>query len=90
MDMMCEGFQSQPCTSIHHTYNDTLEWLGCCEMPESAKVSQSLCVKVEYRTEANLNPNRQPKHVVVTVSEPTTQSQLLQPFIILIMIDWKG
>ena len=36
MDMP-DGFQSQPCTSIHHTYNDTLEWLGCCEMPESAK-----------------------------------------------------
>ena len=90
---MCEGFQSQPCTSIHHTYNDTLEWLGCCEMPESAKVTQSLCESGihEYRTKANFHPNPDPKHVgVVTVLELTTQSHLLQPFIILVMIDWKG
>eukprot|EP00956_Cyclotella_meneghiniana_P028597 scaffold67029_cov68-Cyclotella_meneghiniana.AAC.7 len=83
---MCEEFQSHPCTSIHHTYNDTLEWLGCCEMPESAKVTQSLCESGihEYRTEANLHLNPDPKHVgVVTVLELTTQSHLLQPFIIL-------
>ena len=67
---MCEGFQSQPCTSIHHTYNDTLEWLGCCEMPESAKVTQSLCEsgiqdrsqhssqpRPKISTEANFHPN---------------------------------
>ena len=29
-------FQSPPSPTIHYTYNDTLEGLGCCELPESA------------------------------------------------------
>eukprot|EP00956_Cyclotella_meneghiniana_P010570 scaffold14663_cov17-Cyclotella_meneghiniana.AAC.1 len=57
---MCDGFQSQPCTSIHHTYNDTLEWLGCCEMPEflNQPKSLNLCVKVEY-----MNTGQKPTYI---------------------------
>ena len=25
------GFKSEPCKTIHYTYNETLEWLRCCE-----------------------------------------------------------
>ena len=28
-------FQSPPSLTIHYTYNDTLEGLGCCELPEA-------------------------------------------------------
>ena len=28
-------FQSEPSPTIHYTYNDTLEGLGCCELPET-------------------------------------------------------
>ena len=32
----CGGWiQSPPSPTIHYTYNDILEWLRCCELPES-------------------------------------------------------
>ena len=31
-----DEFQSPPTQTIHYTFNDTLEGLGCCELPESA------------------------------------------------------
>ena len=30
-----DEFQSPPSPTIHYTYNDTLEGLGCCELHES-------------------------------------------------------
>ena len=29
-----DEFKSQPCKTIHYTYNETLEGLRCCELPE--------------------------------------------------------
>ena len=26
--------KSQPCKTIHYTYNQALEGLGCCELPQ--------------------------------------------------------
>ena len=43
-----EGFQSQPCTTIHHTYNETLEGLRCCELPKSVQSHSMVAWKLEY------------------------------------------
>ena len=55
-----EGFQSQPCTTIHYTYNETLEGLRCCELPESVQNHSMLASKVEC-SQANCNPNHDSK-----------------------------
>ena len=36
-------YQPQPSPTIHHTYNETLEWLGCSEWSESVQ-SHSILV----------------------------------------------
>ena len=38
-------FKSQPFTTIHYTYNETLEGLRCCELPESVQTHAILCVE---------------------------------------------
>ena len=35
MTVVEDEFQSPPSPTIHYTYNDTLEGLGCCELAES-------------------------------------------------------
>ena len=32
--VMDDGPKSQPCKTIHYTYNQALEGLGCCELPQ--------------------------------------------------------
>ena len=39
-------FQSQPCMTIHYTYNETLEGSSCCEMLESIQTCLILVWKV--------------------------------------------
>ena len=40
-------FKSQPCTTIYYTYNQTLEGLRCCELPEPVQTHAILCLCVE-------------------------------------------
>ena len=55
-----DEFQSPPSPTIHHTYNDTLEGLGCCELPESVQSHLILVWKVYYRP-SQLLPQSRPK-----------------------------
>ena len=48
-------FKSQPCTTIHYTYNETLEGLRCCELPESVQTHAILAWKVD-KGQANFCP----------------------------------
>ena len=41
-----DEFKSQPCKTIHYTYNETLEGLRCCELPESVQTHSILVWKV--------------------------------------------
>ena len=38
MMVIHDGFKSQHCSTIHYTYNETLEGLGCCGLPESVHI----------------------------------------------------
>ena len=49
--------KSQPCKTIHHTYNETLKGLRCCEWPQSVQTHAILAWKVE-RGKANFDPTR--------------------------------
>ena len=69
-----DEFKSQPCTNNHLAYNGTLEWLRCCELPESVHTHSILVWKVNTG-QANFNSNSNPTHIVVIRLEPTAQSQ---------------
>ena len=60
MTVVEDEFQSPPSPTIHYTYNDILEWLGCCELPESVHSHSILVYKVEYRP-SQLYPQPRPK-----------------------------
>ena len=50
-------FKSQPCKTIHHTYNETLKGLRCCQLPESVQ-TYSISVKKVDMGQANFDPTR--------------------------------
>ena len=55
-----DELKSQPCKTIHYTYNEALEVLGCCELPESVQNNTILVSKVD-KCKANFDPTRTPK-----------------------------
>ena len=69
-----DEFKSQACLTIHHTYNETLKGLRCCELPKSVQTQSILVWKVD-KGQANFATMTE-NHVVVTVSHPIYQSQL--------------
>ena len=70
-----DEFKSQPCKTIHYTYNETLEGLRCCELPESVQTHSILVWKVG-KGQAISDPTcMTEKHVVVTISDLMQQSQ---------------
>ena len=69
-----DEFRSQPFTIICYTYNETLEWLRCCGLPELVQVTKSWCEK--WNTgQANFNTYHEPEHDEVITLEPPTHSQ---------------
>ena len=52
-----DEFQSQPCKTIHYTYDERMEELRCCELPKSVQTYWILMSKVECR-QANFDPSR--------------------------------
>ena len=50
-------FKSQPCKTIHYTYNETLKGLRCCELPISVQTHSILVWKVGMG-QANFDPTR--------------------------------
>ena len=53
-------FKSQTCITIHHTYNETLKGLRCCQLPESVQTHSILVKKVD-KGQANFDPTRDRK-----------------------------
>ena len=51
-------FQSWPCLTIYHTYNDTLEVSSCCRMPESIQTHLISVDKWWYVSIAKFVPTR--------------------------------
>ena len=62
MTVMDGEFQSPPSPTIHYTYNDTLDGLGCLELPESVQSYLILMWKVEYRPSQLLPQSRPETH----------------------------
>ena len=50
-----DELKSQPCKTIHYTYNEILEGLRCCELPESVQTHSTLGWTVEEER-VNFNP----------------------------------
>ena len=40
--VMDDELKSQPCKTINYTYNEALEALGCCELPEPVQTHSIL------------------------------------------------
>ena len=53
-------FKSQPCTTIHDTYNEQLERLRCCELPKSVQTHTILVWKVD-KGQIRFVPTHDPK-----------------------------
>ena len=58
-----DGFKSQACTTIHHTYNETLDGLRCCELPESVQSHSILAFKFGFGL-VNFNSNYDSQHTL--------------------------
>ena len=50
-----DELRSEPCLTIHYTYNEILEGLRCCELPQSVQTHWILGWKVE-KGQANFDP----------------------------------
>ena len=50
-----DELKSQPCKTIHYTYNEILEGLRCCRLPEPVQTYWILVSKVENR-QVNFDP----------------------------------
>ena len=70
-----DEFKSQPCKTIHYTIDEILEGLRCCELPISVQIHTILVQKVDKCTSSTLTPPAPQKHIVMTILEPTYQSQ---------------
>ena len=51
-----DALKSQPCLTIHYTYNKIMEGLGCCELHQSVQTHRILVSRVENRY-ANFDPH---------------------------------
>ena len=72
---MDDKFQSRSCKTIHCTYGERMEGLRCCELLGPVQTHTILVGKVD-RCKFNFDPTAAPqKHIVMTILEPTYQSQ---------------
>ena len=58
--VMDDELKYQHCITIHYTYNDVLEGLGCCELPESVS-THSIWVRKVGLGQAKFVPTRDQK-----------------------------
>ena len=58
--VMNDELKSQPYITIHYTYNEALEGVGCCELPKSVQTYSILVWKVG-KGQANFDPTRTSK-----------------------------
>ena len=72
-----DEFQSQHCQIIHYTNSERLEGLRCCEGLRLVERHSTSVWKSEiwYLVKPHLCPVMTKAHVVVTILEPTQQSQ---------------
>ena len=70
-----DEFKSQPCKTIWYTIGEMLEGLRWCELLGPVQTHTILVRKVD-RCKFNFDPTAAPqKHIVMTILEPTYQSQ---------------
>ena len=60
-------FQSPPFPTVHYTFDDTLEGLRCCELPESVSTHSIWVRKVGFGQAKFVYPLMTRKQVVVTI-----------------------
>ena len=58
-----DEFKSQPCTSMHHTYDETLEGLRFCELPGSVQIHSICCG--DYIRDHNPIPTMNQNFIVI-------------------------
>ena len=56
-----DELKSQPCPTIHYTYNEILEGLRCCELPESVSTHSIWVQKVCLLGQAKFVPTHDQK-----------------------------
>ena len=66
--------KSQSYLTIRYTYNEALEGLGCCDLPEPVQTHTILAKKVD-KCKANFDQPAAQKHIEMTILEHIYQSQ---------------
>ena len=83
-------YQSQPCITIHHTIDETLEGLSWCKDLESIQTCTILVWKVGYSGADLVATHDSKAGEWWWLCMMNSNLNLAKPFIILIMRHWKG
>ena len=73
-----DELKSEPCVTIHSTYNKILEGLRCCELPQSvhqSKLTESWGGEKWKTGKPTFAPSVTENHALVTILGPTHQSE---------------